>query len=184
MSSGNSTSLTLADAAAAAQRFLDGLAMPAECEGFVVTDDATLEFDEGWIFFWDSTKHQRTGEFRDALGGNAPVFVARDGSLPCTVAYHRPYAESMAAWRFCGDVNAPALARVVLKRVDGRTSMRDVLHAIDAQSLLGLGEAKRAVDACLAGVPTAVAVVSVEAAGALVDALAPLGVFAERAYGH
>ena len=184
MSSSNSPRLTLSEAVVAAQDFLDGMAMPAECEGFVVLNDATLIFDEGWIFFWDSIRHRRTRDFGDALGGNAPVFVARDGSPPCTVGYHRPYAEAMAAWRSCADVNAPAKAQVVLMRADGGLSMRDVLHAIGAQSALGLGDAKRAVDACIAGVPTTVDVSSVEAAAALADALAQMGVCAERVYGH
>ena len=90
MPSSDQPALTLADAVVAARDFLDDLEIPAECEGSTLLDDATLAFDEGWVFFWDSTKHLRTGEFGDALGGNAPVFVARDGSLPCTVGYHRP----------------------------------------------------------------------------------------------
>ena len=180
----SSSPLTLTQAVVAAQEFLDGMAMSTECEGLVVLDDATLAFDEGWIFFWDSVRHQRTREAGDLLGGNAPVFVARDGSPPCSVGYHRPYTEAMAAWRFCADVNAPAKAQVVLMRADGSVSTRDALRAIGAQCALGVGDAKRAVDACIAGVPTTVEVSSVEAASALSDALAPLGICAERVYGR
>jgi len=35
-----------------------------------------------WVVYYDSRRHLETGDFRDALAGNAPYLVAReDGSL-------------------------------------------------------------------------------------------------------
>lgn len=54
-----------------AQRVLDR--SPAS---LVLTGDQ--EFDEGWVFFYDSVRHQQTGSILDALAGNAPILVDRD----------------------------------------------------------------------------------------------------------
>lgn len=46
------------------------------------TITSVREFDVGWVFFWDSKRHQETGDFRDATVGNAPILVDRtDGSV-------------------------------------------------------------------------------------------------------
>jgi hypothetical protein len=51
----------------------------------VILDDVTIERPFGWVFFYDSAEHQRTGNFRHALAGNAPIIVNRfDGSLHLT----------------------------------------------------------------------------------------------------
>ena len=43
----------------------------------------TVEFDLGWIFFWDSKKYLETRDFSDALAGNAPIIVDRNDVPPC-----------------------------------------------------------------------------------------------------
>jgi len=40
-----------------------------------------IEFDGGWIFPWNSKAYQQTGEFSDALAGNSPFVVFKDGSV-------------------------------------------------------------------------------------------------------
>jgi hypothetical protein len=42
----------------------------------------------GWMFFVDSKKYLETRALRDAIGGNVPVYVTRDG------AFHEPVAGS------------------------------------------------------------------------------------------
>jgi hypothetical protein len=42
------------------------------------------EFADGWVFFYDSVEHQRTGRIEDALGGNAPILIDRE-----TGQFHR-----------------------------------------------------------------------------------------------
>ncbi len=40
------------------------------------------ERELGWVIYYDSRRHVESGDYRDALAGNAPYFVARDdGSL-------------------------------------------------------------------------------------------------------
>jgi hypothetical protein len=49
-------------------------------QGYVIV--ATEEFPVGWVFIWDSVRHQETHYLRDALLGNAPILVdRRDGSV-------------------------------------------------------------------------------------------------------
>jgi hypothetical protein len=40
--------------------------------------EQTEEYDFGWVFHYDSADHIQTGEFRDALAGNAPLIVDRN----------------------------------------------------------------------------------------------------------
>jgi len=48
----------------------------------VVLDDATIEKEYGWVFFYQSKKYLETGKINDALAGNAPIIVnKRTGEL-------------------------------------------------------------------------------------------------------
>jgi len=51
----------------------------------LVLDGATIEKDWGWVFFYDSEKHIETGDFRDAVAGNAPYVVnKKSGEIEAT----------------------------------------------------------------------------------------------------
>ena len=49
--------------------------------GLVIIHQDTVEFEGGWIFYWDSKAYLQTQDFADAIGGNAPVVVFRDGAI-------------------------------------------------------------------------------------------------------
>lgn len=50
-----------------------------------VIDDATIEKEWGWVFFYDSAAHSRSGDISDAIAGNAPIIVNRaSGELVVT----------------------------------------------------------------------------------------------------
>jgi hypothetical protein len=42
---------------------------------FVICDEETIERLFGWVFFFQSERFLRTGEFRDRLAGNGPIMV-------------------------------------------------------------------------------------------------------------
>jgi hypothetical protein len=51
-------------------------------DGYVILDEHTIERDWGWVFFYNSRKYVETGDYSDALLGNAPYIVRRsDGAL-------------------------------------------------------------------------------------------------------
>jgi hypothetical protein len=51
----------------------------------VLLDRYTIERSFGWVFFYDSKRHDETGDFRDAVAGNAPIVVTReDGRVHVT----------------------------------------------------------------------------------------------------
>jgi hypothetical protein len=51
----------------------------------IIVDEVTIERPFGWVFFYDSLRHQRTQNLSDHLAGNAPIIVNRfDGSLHVT----------------------------------------------------------------------------------------------------
>jgi|GEM_PF-738824 len=48
----------------------------------IILDDVTIERPFGWVFFYQSSKQERTGNSSYPLVGNAPIIVNRfDGSL-------------------------------------------------------------------------------------------------------
>lgn len=64
-----------------ALRFLDSAPQRSGIE-VVLLDEATMERNFGWVFFYDSKRHQETGSTSDAIAGNAPLVVTRaDGRL-------------------------------------------------------------------------------------------------------
>jgi hypothetical protein len=44
----------------------------------VLLKDQTIERSFGWVFFYDSKRHNETRDLRDAVAGNAPIVVTRD----------------------------------------------------------------------------------------------------------
>lgn len=48
---------------------------PIDC---VVLESKTIEKPWGWVFFYQSKSYVETGDFREMLGGNAPIIVNRN----------------------------------------------------------------------------------------------------------
>ena len=44
----------------------------------VILEDKTIEKCWGWVFFYQSKAYIESGDFRDMLGGNAPIIVNRE----------------------------------------------------------------------------------------------------------
>ena len=149
----------------------------------VIIESATQEFDEGWVFFYQSKSYIETGDFKESLVGNAPCFVPRNGTAPCFVSYHRPLEESMRAFRFCGDANAEAKAQVKLLGWKPGALSVSAIQVIRRHSSLGLAAAKKAVDSCLSGSPVLIDTFSVGSANELAAALSKLDFLAEVTYG-
>jgi len=56
---------------------------------FQIINELTQEHDFGWVFFYNSKKYLASGEFRDAIAGNAPLIVDRsNGQLIETGTAH------------------------------------------------------------------------------------------------
>ncbi|WP_129020207.1 YrhB domain-containing protein [Edaphocola flava] len=46
----------------------------------IIIDNATIEDDFGWMFFYNSKVFVETGNIMFALGGNAPIIFDKDSS--------------------------------------------------------------------------------------------------------
>jgi hypothetical protein len=56
---------------------------------FCLLDEHTIECDFGWVFFWQSQRFLKSGDFSNQLAGNAPLMVdRRDGALHVTGTAH------------------------------------------------------------------------------------------------
>jgi hypothetical protein len=73
--------MTKDEARALALSYVRNREAKAGCD-LVLLDSETIEKGFGWVFFYDSKEHAKTGDFRYALAGNAPVVVTRtDGAI-------------------------------------------------------------------------------------------------------
>lgn len=76
--------ISFEDAKEIAARYVSAFEPGAGME-LMLIDGATLERDLGWVFFYNSRSFLETGNFRDALVGNAPIIVdRRDAKLYVT----------------------------------------------------------------------------------------------------
>jgi ribosomal protein L7/L12 len=137
--------------------------------------DKTEEFDIGWVFYYQSASFIDTGDIRASVVGNTPLFISRSDGLPFFVGHHRPFVESMAAYRACGNPNAQEVPEVRLMGWRKGALTVSAIQAVRQHSAVGLAQAKKAVDSCLANQPTVISVPSVAEARALVLALASVG---------
>ena len=172
--------LTLAQAIEVANRELrsrrsDGIELE-------VLFDQTQEFDVGWVFYYQSARYVETGDVVDSLVGNAPLFVSRPDGRTFFVSYNRPLAESVAAYRACGNPNAQEVPEVCLNGWRKNAQAVTAIQAIRQHTVVGLAEAKSVVESCLANNSPVVSVPSVAEARALVVALASAGFEAEVRY--
>ena len=64
--------INLTDALAIASSYLNDINMGRKV---VILKQETVEFELGWVFFYQSEEYVRTGNFIHMLGGNAPIIV-------------------------------------------------------------------------------------------------------------
>ncbi len=144
--------------------------------------DKAEEFDVGWVFYYQSARYIETGNIYDTVAGNGPLFVSRSDGRPFCVGYHRPLADSIAAYRACGNPNAKEVPEVSLAGWRKDALAVSAIQAIRQHSTIGLAQAKNAVESCLTGKSPIVPVPSVAEAKALVLALASVGFEARVRY--
>jgi hypothetical protein len=63
--------MTRTEARRLAANYLEAVERESGLE-LVILDEATIERAFGWVFFYDSKRHQERSEFSDAIAGNAP----------------------------------------------------------------------------------------------------------------
>ena len=148
----------------------------------IVVDEYTQEFDVGWVFCYQSARFLRTGEFGFQLLGNAPFFVSRLDGYAAFISYLRPVVESIEALRACGDANAYQVAQVRLTGWLPGAQKVEATRLIRKFAPLGLEEAKRAVDCCLASQNTVIETSDVASANCLVARLAEIGFLSAVVY--
>lgn len=139
----------------------------------------TEEHSFGWVFFYDSEQHIKTGALEDALAGNAPFIVERSAGRILVTGTARPVEEYLDAYRLTGDPHGRALA--IIKLVGWRREARTIsaIKAVRKSASIGHAEAKRAVEACLAGEQVEIATPSEGAARRLREELDAFGIEAQ-----
>ncbi len=80
--------MTKEEARAIAEKYVESLQEKMKLE-LILVDDRTLEFDKGWVFFYNSRKFVVERSLRYMLAGNAPLIVSKqDGTVHETGTAH------------------------------------------------------------------------------------------------
>ncbi|MBX3255764.1 MAG: hypothetical protein KF862_16640 [Chitinophagaceae bacterium] len=81
-----------------AKDYLKQLELKSNCK-LVLLLNETVEFDLGWVFFYQSEAFLESGNILDALGGNSPLIVNKyNGSISAT-GTARPIEEYISEYR-------------------------------------------------------------------------------------
>nr|WP_223217573.1 YrhB domain-containing protein [Paraburkholderia phenoliruptrix] len=147
-----------------------------------IIDEATQGFDVGWIFFYQSSRFLETGDVQDSLAGNAPLFVSRKDGHAAFISYQRPIAESIDAYRICGNPNAHEEPQIRLSGWLTGANKIQAIALIRRYAHLNLADAKHAVDRCLASTEATVNTEDVASAKRLMLALTKIGFLATVIY--
>ncbi|WMW79615.1 YrhB domain-containing protein [Undibacterium cyanobacteriorum] len=158
-------------------------AMSEQGSHLVVLTDATEEYEEGWVFYYQAASYLDSQDAIDALAGNAPLFVARSDGAFFVLSYHRLLTESLAAYRVCGDPNAIQLPEIRVKTWCEGARAVDAIRLLRQYTGIGLARAKEIVDNCFDDLNPTLTVSSVSTAQELVLALKSTGFCAEVVYG-
>jgi hypothetical protein len=68
----------------------------------VILETATLEFDFGWVFFYEAERFVATGDETQRLIGNAPIIVDRASGRALITGTSLPIEDYIAAFRALG----------------------------------------------------------------------------------
>lgn len=90
------------------------LSSPCVTHQVDIVENATQEFDVGWVFFYQSSSFLKTGDAQEALVGNARLFVSRKDGQAKFIGYCNSIAQSIDAYRACGDPNVLELPQLRL----------------------------------------------------------------------
>ena len=81
--------ITFAQAKQIVQSHLAAISRELEPDAAVIIESATIERTFGWVFFYQSREHLRSGSLSHALAGNAPLIVDRlTGDIVATGTTH------------------------------------------------------------------------------------------------
>ena len=80
--------IALDDAVIKAKEYLNSMETMPPMKLVLLLDD-TLEFEYGWVFFYQSEEYVKSGDFLDGVTGNAPIIINKyDGGLHVTGTAH------------------------------------------------------------------------------------------------
>lgn len=171
--------ITRDEAIAAAEAFLNADGEDIEA---AIMRDATLEYEFGWVFFYNSREYLETKKFEDMLVGNAPLIFEKTTGRIVETGTAEPVETYVEAFRKTGDPHARLGASVrIYGSTDGATTV-DGVRVLRRFSMLGLADAKAEVETVLAGGETTVSAGSIEAADDMVHQLTAHNFLAEQLF--
>ncbi|MGD9589008.1 MAG: hypothetical protein AB7Q37_01920 [Pyrinomonadaceae bacterium] len=156
--------ITRFEAESIAAQYVASMTEHCDLDGFklVLTSEATIENDFGWVFFYNSNDPVRV-----PIAGNAPFIVERDAGnvLPTGTAY--PIEHYIDNYRVTGDPLGHLGKTLRLSGFNHGARKIEATKALREHLGIGLGDAKRIVDDCIDGGTIEVTAMSEEDVAAL-----------------
>jgi ribosomal protein L7/L12 len=146
----------------------------------VVLEDETLEFDFGWVIFYNTEAFAKGQNWRDTLVGNAPFIVDRTTGQLFQTGTAQPIEVYVGAYKRYGDPHARPGKGVRVSGWDTGALAVSAIKVVRARSGSSLTEAKRCVEQVLNGGSASFEADSVDAAAAAVNELHACGFRAEQ----
>ena len=137
-------------------------------DGFylALTSEATLEYDFGWVFFYDSTDPDQT-----PIAGNAPFIVERESGDLVTTGTADSIEHYIHNYRTTGDPHGRlGLAILITGYQDGARKI-EATKSLREHVGIGLADAKCIVERCMDGATIEVTAKSDDDAAMLYDEL-------------
>lgn len=141
--------LTFEEARALVKKFVDegNHSVPV-----MINDEATEEYDFGWLFYVNSRRYIETGDFSNCLVGAGPIFVERETGRTIHTGSGASTEHLVEAYRATGDPHAERERVLRLSVKEGaQVDRRKIALTYRSITACALSDALARADRCLAG---------------------------------
>ncbi|WP_294223227.1 YrhB domain-containing protein [uncultured Shimia sp.] len=142
--------ITFEKAHAIAARYVEGMSTGIEADALVMSPTPVAFGDYGWVFAYQNRKFLDSGDFRDAIAGNAPLLVSKATGEIVVLGTAFSIDHYINAFLAFGDPHLVAGSTLQVKHWGDAPAMA-AIKEIRQHSDWGLARAKKAVDRCQIG---------------------------------
>ena len=145
-------------------------------------EEATEEYDFGWVFYYQSKAYLDTGDNNEFLCGNAPCIVDRERGEIIETGTAFPIEDYIKAYRACGDPHGEPTGSVAIFGFSHQKETNKAIRLVHQICQTGLSEAKLIIDGVLGGDRKTIDTRDRDEAAKLERALNDLGFKAQQVY--
>lgn len=143
--------ITFDEARQIAQEQIASFHFAPKKDSLILLEDATIEKEWGWVFFFTSRLWHETKDFRHALAGNAPFIVERSSGRVVSTGTAHPLDDYLERYEKYGDPHFEPGPSVCLAGCPQDIDRLAAASLLRSHLGLGLLKAGQLVEGCLNG---------------------------------